>query len=402
MLKKTIENLSNPLLYYVNKDGISVFRNFCIFKNTGNLYKVKIPKSNAGKVLEYRLELDKIVKRVEILTPIILYFIFIHINFSILGLLFFEILCLGIIFGVRIFCSKLYSEILITNFGKYELVDFLPVISQDKKNEYVSLFYSKIVAIIILIGLFCLPASFIQWRIKSNLMSKKYNYNHAVKLANNYFMFYPKSLKVYDMRALGKFLIRDYEGALADYKIALNLSGNKFSKNDYTRFENLLYLQKKATNSQDAVDIFNEYITKKKMSVIEDSKMLWIKSIFQIENHLIDSIVQDYDDMLASLDDKDKINQFYISSDKAYMLYLMQRYVDAINIYNVLIPYAQINSSKFSNELKSLYAERGFAKKQLGDTDGANVDFELSTIKYEDLKSFEPSYTPQKFVVENF
>jgi hypothetical protein len=402
MFKKTIEKLSNPLLYYVDKNGVSVFKNFCIFKNTGNLYRVKIPKSNAGMALEYRLNLNKILKRIEILTPIILYFIFIHINFSILNILYFEILWLGIILGTRIFYSKIYSEFLISHFGKYELTEFIPPISQSKKDEYISIFYSKIILVMVLLGLFCLPSIFIQWRIKTNLISQKHNYNHAVKLANSYFMFYPKSLKVYDMRALGKFLIRDYEGALADYKIALNISGKKFSKEDYTRFENLLYLQKKVTNPQDAVDVFNEYITKKDLSVMDESKMLWIKSIFQIENHVIDSIVQDYDDVLASLDEKDMTNQFYISSDKAYMLYLLQRYIDAINIYNVLIPYAQANSKKYSNELKSLYAERGFAKKQIDDIDGANSDFELSTIKYEDLKSFEPSYSPQKFVIESF
>ena len=38
---------------------------------------------NAGKMLEFRFELDKILKRVYFLTPIILYLIFIHVKFSI-------------------------------------------------------------------------------------------------------------------------------------------------------------------------------------------------------------------------------------------------------------------------------------------------------------------------------
>jgi hypothetical protein len=84
------------------------------------------------------------------------------------------------------------------------------------------------------------------------------------------------------------------------------------------------------------------------------------------------------------------------------MLYLMQQYFEAISIYNILIPYAKTNSQKYSNELKSLYAERGFAKQKIDDVEGANSDFKLSTIKNEDLKSFEPSYTPQKFVIESF
>ena len=81
MFKKIIEIISNPLLYYVDKSGNSVFRNFCLVKETGNLYKTAIPKSNAGKALEYRFQLDKYLKRVYILTPVILYFIFIHLKF---------------------------------------------------------------------------------------------------------------------------------------------------------------------------------------------------------------------------------------------------------------------------------------------------------------------------------
>jgi hypothetical protein len=394
MIKKIIEKLSNPLLYYVEKDGTSVFRNFCFFKNTGNLYKISIPKPNAGMALEYRFELNKIVKRVQIFTPIILYFIFIHFKLSIWSLLLFEILWLGIIFAVRIYCSNLYSEFLISHFGKYELVEFLPPVSQVKKDEYVSLFYSKIIAIVVLLGLFCLPAGFIQWRIKANLVSKKTNYNHAVKLADRFFMFYPKVQKVYDMRACGKFMIRDYEGALADYKAVLELSGKRFSKRDYARFENLLLSQKKVSNPQDAVDTFNEYVTKKKLSVLEASQMLWIKSIFKIENNIADAISQEYDELLSSLDAKDTENQFYITSDKAYMLYLMQEYFDAT--------YAQAHDTRYAKELKSLYAERGFAKKQLGDTDGANSDFLLSGIENSELSKYEPSYSAQKFVVEKF
>jgi hypothetical protein len=228
MIKKIIENLSNPLLYYVEKDGTSVFRNFCFLKNTGNFYRISIPKPNAGKALEYRFELDKVLKRVQILTPIVLYFIFIHLNFSIWLLLLFEILWLGIVLGVRIYCSSLYSKFLISHFGKYELVEFEPPVTKSKKDEFTSLFYSKVVAVIILLGLFCVPAVGIQWRIKANLVSKKPNYTHAVKLANGFFMLYPKVQKVYDMRACAKFMTRDYEGALADYKKVLELSGKRF------------------------------------------------------------------------------------------------------------------------------------------------------------------------------
>ena len=85
------------------------------------------------------------------------------------------------------------------------------------------------------------------------------------------------------MRAYAKFMSKDYEGALNDYKMVLDISGKRFGKRDFVRFANLLYLQKKMSTPQEAVDVFNEYVTKKNLSTMEASQMLWIESIFKIE-----------------------------------------------------------------------------------------------------------------------
>ena len=61
-LQPYIKNAVNPLLYYVDNDGFSVFKNFCLFKNNGNLYNKIIPVKDAGQVLEYRINLDKKIK----------------------------------------------------------------------------------------------------------------------------------------------------------------------------------------------------------------------------------------------------------------------------------------------------------------------------------------------------
>ena len=37
MLKKLLQVISSPLLYYVDKEGNCVFRNYCLFSETGNL-----------------------------------------------------------------------------------------------------------------------------------------------------------------------------------------------------------------------------------------------------------------------------------------------------------------------------------------------------------------------------
>lgn len=66
------------------------------------------------------------------------------------------------------------------------------------------------------------------------------------------------------MRAFARYKKRDYEGALKDYKTVLKMSGKKFSKKDFTRFANLLLLERKLTTAENAVDVFNEYATRKK------------------------------------------------------------------------------------------------------------------------------------------
>lgn len=54
----------------------------------------------------------------------------------------------------------------------------------------------------------------------------------------------------------------------------------------------------------------------------------------------------------------------------------------------------------FAKELKSLYVERGWTKKRMGDEYGASADFIFSQIPYDELEKYEPSYSRQEFVVE--
>ena len=321
-------------------------------------------------------------------------------KFSLLALLMLEVLWIGIITLARLFCSYLYREYLLTHFGNYEATEFTPPISQEKYDSYVSVFTSRVVACLIVIVLFFIPSLIMIGVLKFQLSSKRNHFKQAVSTANTYFALYPKNEKVYDLRAYARFMSKDYEGALKDYKTVLEISGKKFSKHDYTRFANLLYLQKKMSTSQEAVDVFNEYVTKKKMSVLQESQMLWIKSIFKIENNMPETIIQEYSDLLSSLKKDDFKNQFYIASDQAYMYYLMEEYTDALTSYNALIAYAENNNELFSDNVKSLYAERGWTKKRMGDDYGANADFVASGIEYSQLNDYEPKFANQQFVSE--
>lgn len=402
MLNKYIKILSNPLLYYADKEGNSVFRNFALVKQTGFAYHKEFAKQDVGKALEFRFGLDKKLKLGYFLTTLILYLIFIHVKFSLWSLLFFEIIWILALSGIRLWGSRIYIQYLLKMFGGFSVVEFEPPVSKKKSEEFVALFRSKIILTVLLIAILLVPSFLLQLGMKFSLTSKHNGYKRAIVLSNIHNAVYPKTSNIYDMRAISHYMMRDYDKSLEDYKIALDLSGKRFGKRDYVRFENLLLVQKKVASSQDAVDIFNEYITKKKMSVLQESQMLWVKSIFKIENSIIDSILQDYDDLLASLSPNDDKNKFYITCDRTYMLSLMQQYEPAIESYDNLIRYASENQELFAKELQSLYAERGWAKKHLGDDAGAELDFKTSDIPQEKLKEYEPAYVNQAFVREKF
>lgn len=401
MLKAIINKLSNPILFYADKQGHSVFRNFCLFKNTGYSYDLKLTKPQVGKILEFRFELEKYLKPLYFIIPIIAYFVLIHFKYTLANILFAEFIAILLIFICKGICSYIYSQYLMERFGKYKLVEFAPHLPKSKLKEYRENFKSKIIIILLGIALFFMPALGLRYAIKLNVNAGK-NFSTVIKLSNLYFALYPKCANVYDMRAYALYTKRNYKQALEDYKRALELSGKDFSKEDYVRFANLLYLGKKLSTVENTVDIFNEYVTRKDMSILEQSQMVWIKSLFRIENNSFEYVIQDYNDLLMSLDHEDLRNRFYISSDRAYVFYLMGEYEAAISSYDSLIAFAKANKKDFSNELKSLYAERGFAKRKCNDNISANEDFVNSGINVLDIDKYEPRIVAQSFVVEKF
>jgi hypothetical protein len=78
----------------------------------------------------------------------------------------------------------------------------------------------------------------------------------------------------------------------------------------------------------------------------------------------------------------------------------MEEYALALDSYNSLIAYAESNQDMFSDAVKSLYVERGWAKKRMGDEYGANFDFVESGIEQSKLDDYEPKFANQQFVSE--
>lgn len=396
-------NLVNPLLFYNDRDGNSVFRNFCLFRNNGNLYNKTIPIKEAGPVLEQRIELRKKLRLYNIIYTIVLYLIFLHFMFSFKGLLLFEAIWIILYFAGKLCATQIYKKILISNYGEYIVTDFNPPLKQEKRSEYKRHFLAKVFLLTIALLLFISFSFVLSGTIRYCVNKNKPNYNMAEFLSGIYLKLYPPISVIYEIRAYEDYISGDFEGATNNYIKVIDMnSDKKFVERDYKLFANLLYLIKKSHGSQSAIDIFNEYATKLKVTVPQQTKLLWIKSMFSISSETADFVKADYDDLLTSLDKNDNRNKFYILCDKAYMLYLMGNYKDAINIYNSIIPYAKANKDIYADDISRLLAERGFAKKQLHDSAGANSDFVESKINIYEIKKYEPKIIEPQFIHEKF
>ena len=401
MLKSFFSKLSNPLLFYIDKSGHSVFRNYNLFGKDGYLYNEIIQVKDAGKLLEFRIELDKKLKILNIFFAMVLYIWFIHLNFNFFLMMFFVLAWSCIVYGLRRFASKIYSQKVFEYYGIYEIVDFNPNISREKKDLYEKNYASKIIVYAITIIILFLPAGILLKTISFMGNRKEPNLAHINALTSIYTAIYPKTPLIYDINAVSKYKNGDFVGAADDYIKIFKIKGKHFENKDYRRFANLLYLVRKTKGTQNAIDIFNEYSTIKSMNLEQKLKLLWIKSIFSINANEFEYVTSDYDELLEYVSG-DKKKEFYILADKAYMLYLMKDFKSAILIYNNLIPYAQENTKTFGNQLKSLYLERGFAKLEFGDKQGANSDFIASKVDINEISLYEPVLKQIDFIIGDF
>lgn len=400
-MKFNFSKLTNPLLYYIDKNGHSVFKNYNLFENDGYFYDELIQVKDAGIVLEYRIDLDRKLKYCNIITVLLLYFLCIYLQFNIFEILLEFVVLGGVIFCTRKFASKLYSQKLKVFYGEYQIVDFCPKVSQDKKDMYDKNYLSKIFVYFIITVLLFLPSIILLKGIAFVGNRKEPDLKHVAVLTSIYTAFYPKTPLIYDVNAVSKYKNGDFVGSADDYIKIFRMTGKKFTDKDYRRFANILFLVRKAKGTQNAIDIFNEYSTSKNLTFEQQLKLLWIKSNFAISSGESEFVIQDYNELLDSVAG-DKRREFYILADKAYMLCLMKNYKSAIKIYNNLIPYAHSDEKVFGNQLKALYLERGFAKLEFGDQKGADADFVKSHVDINEIAKYEPIVIQPEFIMGDF
>ena len=79
-LKTILYKLGDTHLFYTDKSGNSVFKNYNLFSDDGCLYKTKYSMPEVGKVLEYRFDLNRYANFAKILAFILVYLIFFQEN----------------------------------------------------------------------------------------------------------------------------------------------------------------------------------------------------------------------------------------------------------------------------------------------------------------------------------
>ena len=401
-LKTILYKLGDTHLFYTDKSGNSIFKNYNLFSDDGCLYRTKYSMPEAGKVLEYRFDLNRYAKYAKILSFILIYLIFIHMRLSIFSVVLAISLFFALCFAFRSVCGYFYDKKLLDTFGSYKIVNFEPQLSPEKKKEYISNYRSMVVLSLAALFVLTLPALVMYGFIRLNVRSQKPNFKAIVQVSKMYTKIYPKTPLIYDISAYAHYATEDYEGALKDYETIFKLCGKNFESRDLTRFANVLFLSKRLYGAQEAVDKFNEYTTEKKASLFEQSQLLWIKSMFSVKNDVIDAIAQDYEDLLISIPDSDSKNKFYILCDKAYMYYLMNEYEAAVRTYDKAIALALQIGGVSQGEINNLYAERGYTRAQLKDAPGAKDDFNQSRYSQEELPNHEPKEAGQGFIIDKF
>jgi len=401
-LKTILYKLGDTHLFYTDKSGNSVFKNYNLFSDDGCLYKTKYSMPEVGKVLEYRFDLNRYANFAKILAFILVYLIFIRMRLSLFSVIIAISLFFALCFVFRLVCGYFYDRKLLITFGSYKLVNFEPQLSSEKKKEYAANYRSMLILAMSALFILMLPALVMYGFIRLNVRSQKPNFKAIVQVSKMYTKIYPKTPLVYDISAYARYATEDYEGALKDYETIFKITGKNFESRDLTRFANVLFLGKRIYGAQEAVDKFNEYTTEKSTSLFEQSQLLWIKSMFSVKNYVIDAIEQDYEDLLISIPESDLKNKFYILCDKAYMYYLMDEYEFAVRTYDKAIALAMQIGGVSQAEINNLYAERGYTRTKLKDLPGAKDDFEQSRYSQDELPNHEPKEAGQGFIIDKF
>lgn len=317
-----------------------------IMRDNGYRYAVRLPEEKLKEINKvYRKFTALLNTAVAIEIILYIYLVIFPYYLEFMNLPFFAVvLLLSLIPLVALYLTyvavnALYENYLSRYVGTFQRMKFQPKVKYIEENEFQDYLKTPRKSVYIFALIILLFLSYILTPFIITALNRSDKYKSALNLANTYLTFMPVAPDVYVQRAYAKFKLKQYKEAVEDYKKA-----NKYSF------------------SED----FNPDI-------------VGVKSYYLPYNQVIDA----FDELIAQ--EKEKPYKYYLMSEKAAYQLKNKNYKDANNTFNYLINlYRKGEKVFFSPSL--VYNNRGIAKKNLGDIEGAKADFTVSKKMCPDCK----------------
>lgn len=332
--RKLIFLNSQYCTYYIDKKTTVIAG---ILRSIGYKFAVKLPDIKIDEINKVYRKLTTILNSIVACELLLYVYLFIFPYFTKLMQLpyFITILCLAaipllILYLTYIVINTLFENYLEKYIGSFQKIKFQPNIyniEPEAYKKYCETPRKSIYIVGLLIFIFCyylLTPIFIE-----TLIAHK-NFKLGIKFANLYSKIIPINPEIYEQRAIAKFNVKDYKGAVIDFELA-----NKYS-----------------------------------LSNVFDNDILEAKTYYLSYNDMI----SEFEKALSV--QKDKILTGVIKAKKADYLMKNKKYSEALKIYDELISIHK-HGEEIGFSLENAYFNRGKAK-QILNINNANIDIEIA------------------------
>ncbi len=320
--------------YYIDKKTTVLAG---ILRSNGYKFAVKLPDEKINEINKVYRKFTTILNSIVACELLLYVYLFIFPYFTNLMQMpyFITILTLAAIplimlYLTYIVINTLYENYLTRYVGSFQTVKFNPNIyniEPEAYKKYCETPRKSIYIVALLIIAFCyylLTPMFIE----ALIANKKFTF--GLKCANLYSKIIPINPEIYEQKAIAKFNLKDYKGAVKDFELA-----NKYSLSN----------------------VFDNEIL--------DTKIYYLP----------------YEDMMKTFEkaltvQKDKISTGVIKAKKADYLMKHKKYSEALKIYDELISIHK-RGEEIGFSLENAYFNRGKAK-QILNINGANSDIAIA------------------------
>lgn len=235
---------------------------------------------------------------------------------------------------ITYFCTKMFEKNLNKKFGSFKKVKFTPSTNIDE--QYYKLFKIEVIKVLALIIFIIIGFSFISPFYCAKQLLLQQRYKAAVNFTTIGTKIFPIAQEWYSMRGFANYKLGNYQDAIKDFDKAYKLGAEGFN---IINFDNKIFIK------------------------------------YTLKDY--DGALKDFDREIKRTKDSNEIDEFLW--DKAQFLYNINRYEDALTIYNDLIEKAENDRIYLLKD--RLYYERALVHKKLGQEENYQKDIEASGIE---------------------